>query len=203
MIRTINMKALSEQHIDHVLSLLKQNKKLEAVKFVVEQSNLGLKEAKDWVELLMDNPDAAPYSANLTPFTQNSTPRKMTTVQNHYSSKQVFIKYNNGDKVEIDEQHPEWIAAMKMFGRGTIYNTKHDYLQAMQQASDEMFNQADHTHSDLKHSNPVHKVSQNLTSNSVSSLGVEDLSKKKNTTNLVALLAAILFIIVMIAYFIQ
>lgn len=195
------MKELTQQQIDHVLDLVANNEKVAAVKFVVEQSQIGLKEAKDWVELLMEQPDAALYSMNLTPFASDPSKRKMSSIQTHYSSRQVFIKYDNGENVEIDEFHPEWNAAMSMFGRSKTYSTKDEFLDAMQQASDEMLKQ---TPSSNLNSAPLHHPPQEHSNvRATRSSGVEDLSEKNNYTNLIILLAGVLLAVAIASYLLQ
>lgn len=56
------------QPIQHheVLSLIQQGRKIEAIKLVMDQSHLGLKDAKDFVEELAENPDLTFSTLNLT-----------------------------------------------------------------------------------------------------------------------------------------
>lgn len=51
------MTLFSERQKQDILLLIQQNRKIEAIKWVVDHSDLGLKEAKDYVENLAENPN--------------------------------------------------------------------------------------------------------------------------------------------------
>ena len=199
------MNQLTDEHIDHVLDLVAQNRKLEAVKFVVEHSNLGLKEAKDFVELISEDPDVKPYSMNLAPFSNDNSSKKMSTIQVNYATDQVFVRYENGEKIEIDERHSAWNEAMQVFGRGVIYKTKSEYLEFMRRQRDELDSISNGSTPHQSPTNPapsayVPKSHALQNKNQRQSNGVEDLTARKSPTHLIILLIVVLLAVALVAY---
>ena len=126
------MALLSEKKHADLLHLIQQNRKIEAIKFLVDHTHLHLKEAKDWVDLLEIDPttrlDDTEHSSTTSSISQESNFQSITS---YYSTSQIFVKDQQGHKFEVDETHPEWLNIMKKFGRGVIYKNNRDYLEAI------------------------------------------------------------------------
>ena len=206
------MSRLSIEQIDKVLNLIEENRSVEAVKFLVDSTDYSLREAKELVDHLTENPNADPQLMNIShsrhklhhlenEFTQTTETRSMSSIMTHYSTRQVFIKYDNGDKVEIDEFHPAWHQAMQKFGRGTLYTTKHDFLEAMQSHSDE-FSNYESTLNTPHQMNNDH-LRMNPHASSQSSQGVEDLTQKSGIPKLMILLIVVLLGVAIVSYILQ
>lgn len=208
------MSQISIEQIDKVLNLIEENKSVEAVKFLLENTDYSLREAKELVDHLVENPNADPNLMNIShnrnkfnvdqesEFENHVDTTTMSSIITHYSTHQVFIKYDNGMKVEIDEFHPLWQQAMQKFGRGGHYSSKHDFLNAMQSQHDEFskydaitrapqsFNDQskDHTHT------PAHHTPK----------GVEDLSHTSGIpSKLMIILILVLLGVATVSYILQ
>ena len=133
------MPQFNPQQRQEIFSLLQQNRKVEAVKWVMEHSTLGLKESKDWVEQLIENPnfdDAnldsdhldsgdLDFEADETLYPVNSNIYK--ALQSQYDTGDIYIFYQDGRKALIDEDHPEWNDVMDQFALGEHFEPADAY----------------------------------------------------------------------------
>lgn len=189
------MTLLNSNIIEPVLNLLQQNKKVDAVKYVVEHSSLGLKEAKDWVELLMDDPQQAlQVTQDFENTNYSHKAESSTSIRIDHDKQKVYLIDSNGNKTEIDEFHPQWQQAMQNFGRGTIYSNKHDFISAMDKNMQEIKNlmpTLDENHPDhsfqfstkeskYSFSAPTHSLQEHDSVAPSQVVGIEDLSQNKN-----------------------
>ena len=60
------MSRLSIEQIDKVLNLIEENRSVEAVKFLVDSTDYSLREAKELVDHLTENPNADPQLMNIS-----------------------------------------------------------------------------------------------------------------------------------------
>lgn len=125
--------------IEHVRVLLQKNKKVEAVKYVKEHLNLGLKESKDYVEGLQDGvmirPLQVPSSEDLP-----SNINAYHKIQINHNTAEIYLLTDQGHKVEIDENHVLWNDAMQKFARKSYANKK-EYLNALNQQNQSLQSQ--------------------------------------------------------------
>lgn len=161
----------TSQTIQHheILSLIQQGRKIEAIKLVMDQSHLGLKDAKDFVEELAENPDSniLDFESDQD-FYQRSHPQ-YKSIQTNYSTGEIFILYQDGRKERIDEHHSDWDDIMDQFGGGASYDSATDYLTAMQTRTQKTTTDAT-LHA---HTRPSASTSPLV--------GIEDQSKKKRS----------------------
>lgn len=152
-----------------ILSLIHQGRKIEAIKLVMDQSHLGLKDAKDFVEELAENPDSniLDFESDQD-FYQRSHPQ-YKSIQTNYSTGEIFILYHDGRKEPIDQNHPDWYNIMNQFAGGESYHSATDYLSAMQTR----IQQKSSASTDQPHTRPVASESPTV--------GIEDQSKKKRS----------------------
>ncbi|RZG75423.1 hypothetical protein [Acinetobacter sp. WCHAc060025] len=200
------MPQFSPQQRQEIFSLLQQNRKVEAVKWVKEHSDLGLKESKDWVEQLIENPnfdDSDSYhldSGNLD-FEPDETlyPLHSSTykaLQSQYDTGEIYIFYQDGRKELIDEDHPEWDAIMDQFAHGEHFETADEFLDAMEVRNEEIFHR-DYQSDTTNTSQNQHSYSR-PTSTQTQPVGIEDQSKKSGLSRLVMII--VIVIIAVMAY---
>ena len=202
------MPQFNPQQRQEIFSLLQQNRKVEAVKWVMEHSTLGLKESKDWVEQLIENPnfdDAnldndhldsgdLDFEADETLYPVNSNIYK--ALQSQYDTGEIYIFYQDGRKALIDEDHPEWNAIMDQFAHGEHFETADDFLDAMEVRNEEIF----HRDYQNESSNPFQSQQSfsRPSSTQTQPVGIEDQSKKNGLSRLVMMI--VIVIIAVIAY---
>ena len=128
------MNSLDPHIMEQMQELLRQNRKVEAVKLIMDHSHFGLKESKDWVESFMEDPQQAlEFYQNRYTRNQSQQHSSTTSIRLDHGTNQVFLIDEHGEKTEIDEFHPRWSEAMQSFGRGKHYATKQDFMQAIDQ----------------------------------------------------------------------
>ena len=128
------MKPLDPNIIEQMRELLRQNRKMEAIKLIMDNSHFGLKESKDWVESFMEDPEQAlEFYQNRHTQHQSHQHSSTTSIRLDHGTNQVFLIDEKGEKTEIDEFHPRWSEAMQNFGRGKSFATKQDFMQAIDQ----------------------------------------------------------------------
>lgn len=133
------MPQFTQNQRQEIFILLQQNRKVEAVKWVMEHSNLGLKESKDWIEQIIKNPNFndADFEADEILYPVNNSIYK--ALQSQYDTGEIYIVYQNGRKELIDEDHPEWNAIMDQFAQGEHFETADDFLDAMELRNEDIY----------------------------------------------------------------
>lgn len=208
------MSQISIEQIDKILNLIEADKSVEAVKFLVENTDYSLREAKALVDHLVENPNADPNLMNIShnrnkfnadqeiEFENHFDTTTMSSIITHYSTEQVIIKYDNGMKVEIDEFHPLWQQTMQKFGRGKHYSSKLDFLNAMQSQHDEFSKYDASTRAPQPYDDQSKENTHILHHHD--SKGVEDLSHKSGIpTKLMIVLILILLGVAIVSYTLQ
>ncbi|MCX5469600.1 50S ribosomal protein L7/L12 [Acinetobacter nematophilus] len=173
-----------QTHQQELQSLIQQGRKIEAIKIVMDQSQLGLKDAKDLVEELERNPHLDFQHFQSDQDFYQSAHSHYKSIQTNYSTGEIFILYQDGRKERIDEHHPDWDDIMDQFG-GESYDSATDYLTAMQTRMQQ--NTPDSTRH--AHTRPSASASPMV--------GIEDQSKKKRSS---LFIFAVVIIIALILY---
>ena len=164
-----------------ILSLIQQNRKVEAVKLVRESANLGLYDAKNFVDSLMENPEI------LNDFIHNIQ-RESQSVDYNFSTRKIKFTDKDGKTVEIDDQHPEWQNIQKQFNVDLNQpDSLHNLIQQFSQNHTE-----NRTQTSEHQSNNFQQIQTNTSP--ISNAGIEDLSKKDRFGK-VMLIIAILFLL--------
>ncbi len=179
-----------EEQFQDIMNLIRQNKKVEAVKYVKDHSNLGLQQAKDLVETFQQHADILQSSTNATDLHEQQN--SFSKIQINHSTQEVSIITKDGDKFLIDEHHPLWAEAMQFF-TGKMYATKQDYINSLHQKNDEWMNASASKASSENHS---HQSSAFHHANRPTAQGIE---KNKPIFSLITILVIILIIAVGIA----
>ena len=200
------MPQFSPQQRQEIFSLLQQNRKVEAVKWVKEHSNLGLKESKDWIEQLIENPnfddsDSHHLDSGNLDFEPDETlyPLHSSTykaLQSQYDTGEIYIFYQDGRKELIDEDHPEWDAIMDQFAHGEHFETADEFLDAMEVRNEEIFHR-DYQSDTTNTSQNQHSYSRPM-STQTQPVGIEDQSKKNGLSRLVIII--VIVIVAVMAY---
>lgn len=200
--RLNKMKDLNEQHLVEVLQLIQQNRKIEAIKRLIDTTNMGLKEAKDFVDELVEKSDLE--SIDLSIFNQSSQNQfssmdydhekqnSFSKIQINHVTQDVNIITKDGNKFFIDESHPLWAEAMQFF-TGKMFATKQDYIDSMRQKSDEWISKPN---SKVYPENHPHSSSAFHHTNPSTMQGIE---KNKPIFSLITIIVIILIIAVGIA----
>jgi len=170
-----------------ILSLIQQNRKIEAIKLVMENSNLGLKDAKDFVEQLTENPNLAINQFQFDEDFYDSQHPRYKTIQSNFETGEIYVLYQDHQKVLIDEHHPDWDEIMRHFTQGETYDSAAAYIAAMKaKARDSAVNS---THNVQSIPRPSSVTTQPV--------GIEDQTKKKG---LPIVMLVVIAIVAVIAY---
>ncbi|SPL69629.1 hypothetical protein [Acinetobacter stercoris] len=192
------MNKISDQAINETLNLIRQNRKIEAIKFLMEHSNLGLKESKDFVDALQANPELKQIKSDKHQSVSHhlyqdniDTYRK---IRINLTTQDVWIIDHEGQKILIDEHHPLWNAALTKFG-GKVYPTKSEYLETIRNKNTELDQQSTtlQRYTEDKSSTALH-------THIPPTIGVE---KRKPIFNMITLILICTVIIVSIAIVLQ
>ena len=171
-----------------ILSLIQQNRKVEAVKLVRESANLGLYDAKSFVDSLMESPEI------LNDFIHNIQ-RESQSVDYNFSTRKIKFTDKDGKTVEIDDQHPEWQNIQKQFN---VDLSQPDSLQNLIQ----QFSQ-NHTENRIQTSEHQSNNFQQIQTNTspISNAGIEDLSKKEHFGRVMLIIAILFLLSILYLYF--
>ena len=167
------MTLFTEAQKQEILSLAQQNSKIEAIKWVIDHSNLGLKQAKDYVESLLEN-----SSGNSSHFTfQSSTDSSISS--SSIPLQEIHLLLQQGRKIE----------AIKLVKDSSNIGLKEakEYIESLEESS----------RSD-PHSNHNHQHTPRNTATSVESpaRGIEDQSKKRKFPILTLFIIALVIVFV-------
>lgn len=170
-----------------ILALIQQNRKIEAIKLVMENSNLGLKDAKNFVEQLTENPHLTINQFQFDDdFYDNQHPH-YKAIQSNFETGEIYVLYQDHQKVLIDEHHPDWDEIMRHFTQGETYDSAAAYIAAMKaKAHDSAVNS---THNIQSIPRPSSVTTQPV--------GIEDQTKKKG---LPIFMLVVIAIVAVIAY---
>ncbi|WP_228270486.1 ribosomal protein L7/L12 [Acinetobacter guillouiae] len=168
-------------------ALIQQNRKIEAIKLVMENSNLGLKDAKDFVEQLTENPNLAINQFQFDDDFYDSQHPRYKAIQSNFETGEIYVLYQDHQKVLIDEHHPDWDEIMRHFSQGETYDSAAAYIAAMKaKARDSAVNS---THNVQSIPRPSSMTTQPV--------GIEDQTKKKG---LPIVMLVVIAIVAVIAY---
>lgn len=167
------MTLFTEAQKQEILSLAQQNSKIEAIKWVIDHSNLGLKQAKDYVESLLEN-----SSGNSSHFTfQNSTDSSISS--SSIPLQEIHLLLQQGRKIE----------AIKLVKDSSNIGLKEakEYIESLEESS----------HFD-PHSDNNHQHTPRNTATSVESpaRGIEDQSKKRKFPILTLFIIALVIVFI-------
>ncbi|WP_353161128.1 ribosomal protein L7/L12 [Acinetobacter guillouiae] len=170
-----------------ILALIQQNRKIEAIKLVMENSNLGLKDAKDFVEQLTENPNLAINQFQFDDDFYDSQHPRYKAIQSNFETGEIYVLDQDHQKVLIDEHHPDWDEIMRHFSQGETYDSAAAYIAAMKaKARDSAVNS---THNIQSIPRPSSVTTQPV--------GIEDQTKKKG---LPIVMLVVIAIVAVIAY---
>ena len=167
------MTLFTEAQKQEILSLAQQNSKIEAIKWVIDHSDLGLKQAKDYVESLLEN-----SSGNSSHFTfQSSTDSSISS--SSIPLQEIHLLLQQGRKIE----------AIKLVKDSSNIGLKEakEYIESLEESP----------RSD-PHSNHNHQHTPRNTATSVESpaRGIEDQSKKRKFPILTLFIIALVIVFV-------
>lgn len=171
------MTLFTEAQKQEILSLAQQNSKIEAIKWVIDHSDLGLKQAKDYVESLLEN-----SSGNSSHFTfQSSTDSSISS--SSIPLQEIHLLLQQGRKIE----------AIKLVKDSSNIGLKEakEYIESLEESpcSDPHFD---------PHSNHNHQHTPRNTATSVESpaRGIEDQSKKRKFPILTLFIIALVIVFI-------
>lgn len=168
------MTLFSESQKHDLVLLIQQNRKIEAIKWVKDHSNLGLKDAKDYVESLAINPHEA-TAQSLT----NSSISSM-------HAQEIYALIQQGRKIEAIKLVKKYsslnLKDAKIFVENLITHPNLDNL------------------SSLENINTLHPRANESTTRRHTTMtqpiGIEDLSQKKTAPLFVLLIIAIVIAVI-------
>lgn len=163
------MTLFTEAQKQEILSLAQQNSKIEAIKWVIDHSDLGLKQAKDYVESLLEN-----SSGNSSHFTfQSSTDSSISS--SSIPLQEIHLLLQQGRKIE----------AIKLVKDSSNIGLKEakEYIESLEESP---------------HSNHNHQHTPRNTATSVESpaRGIEDQSKKRKFPILTLFIIALVIVFI-------
>lgn len=196
------MALFTQSQRQEIFSLLQQNRKVEAVKWVKEHSNLGLKESKDWIEQLIENPSFDDtYAQDSEDGAQEVFYPKDTSIykalEAHYDVGEIYILYQDGRRELIDEDYPEWNTIMDQFAQGEHFETDYDFLDAMEIRDERDFHHEQQSDNSQTTFQSQHSFSRPMSTQS-QPVGIEDQSKKNGLSRLVMII--VIVIVAVMAY---
>ncbi len=167
-----------------ILLLLQQNRKVEAVKWVMEHSNLGLKESKDFIDQVIETQsfDDLRMADDEVFYANNNHIYK--AIQFNLDTDEIYILYHDGRKELIDEDYPEWNDIMNEFGQGQHYETADEFLDAMDEKNHAIYQ------------NPQRNAQQRPSASFTQPIGIEDQTKKNGLSRVVMIIIAIIIAVI-------
>lgn len=167
------MTLFSESQKQNIVLLLQQDRKIEAIKWVIDNSDLGLKEAKDYVESLAMNPNEAT--------TQSLTDSSISPMH----AQEIYALIQQGRKIEA-------IKLVKKYSTLNLKDAKEFVENLITPPNLDNL-------SSLENINALHPRANESTSTRHTTMtqpiGIEDLSKKRRTPLFILLIIIILFVI--------
>lgn len=167
------MTLFTEAQKQEILSLAQQNSKIEAIKWVIDHSNLGLKQAKDYVESLLEN-----SSGNSSHFTfQSSTDSSISS--SSIPLQEIHLLLQQGRKIEA-------IKLVKDSSNIGLEEAK-EYIESLEESP------RSDPHSDNHHQ---HTPRNTATSVESPARGIEDQSKKRKFPILTLFIIALVIVFI-------
>lgn len=161
------MTLFTEAQKQEILSLVQQNRKIEAIKWVIDHSDLGLKQAKDYVENLLDHSIENSNSATF----QNAT--------DHANSSLPM------QEIKLLIQQDRHIEAIKL--------VRNSLNIGLKEAKEFVENLANNPHSDPSHPHIARNVATSVDS---PALGIEDQSRKRKFPILTLFIVALVIVFI-------
>ncbi len=159
----------------------------------MEHPNLGLKDAKDFVEQLTENPNLA---INQFPFDDDfydSQHPRYKAIQSNFETGEIYVLYQDHQKVLIDEHHPDWDEIMRHFTQGETYDSAAAYIAAMKaKAPDSAVNST-------RNVQPIPRPSSATTQ----PVGIEDQTKKKGLAIFIRIVVIVIVAVIAYHFFIK
>ena len=167
--RAIAMTLFTEAQKQEILSIAQQHSKIEAIKWIRDHSDLGLKQAKDYIESLLENSIEHSDYSTFQSSTDSSTSSSSIPLQ------EIHLMLQQGRKIE----------AIKLVKDSSNIGLKEakDFVDSLEEHP-----RSDHTH---------HPIPRNVATSAASPAhGIEDQSTKRKFPILTLFIIALVIVFI-------
>lgn len=184
---------LNETQLDELIELIENGDKIKAIKYLVDHGGYSLQDAKQAVDLIEQDPDHTDTWLE-SDFPPSSSPLSYERIQVDYAKRTMHVIDSNGQKQQIDEQHPHWNQIMQQFYRRTYPSLDACFIDLIKRRNEvEGSSSSSSLESNNTSRHPNTFASRPVMPNQMH--GIEDQTKKKDVSKLVLLFCIGLIII--------
>ena len=185
--------SLNETQLDELIGFIENGEKIKAIKYLIDHGSYSLKQAKQAVDLIEQDPDHMDVWLEPDPHLTSSS-LSYERIQIDYGKRAIFVIDAKGQKQQIDEHHPDWDQIMQQFYGRTYPSLEACFIDLIKRRNEIEGSSSSpllETNNTIRHPNtfasrPVMPTQMH---------GIEDQTKKKDFSKLVLLLCIGLIII--------